>query len=29
MEGRVANPRALGFGAFAIGAWMYSMIDAG
>lgn len=29
MEGRAANPRALGFGAFAIGAWMYSMIDAG
>lgn len=29
MEGRVANPRALGFGALAIGAWMYSMIDAG
>lgn len=29
MEGRIADPKALGFGAFAIGAWMYSMIDAG
>lgn len=29
MNDRIANPKSLGFGAFAIGAWMYSMVSAG
>jgi len=29
MENRVANPNGLGFAAWAIGAWMYSMVPAG
>lgn len=29
MEGRIASGKALGFAAFAIGAWMYSSVTAG
>ena len=29
MGDRIANPKALGFGAFAVAAWMYSLANAG
>lgn len=29
MNSSIGNPKALGFGAWAIGAWMYSMVPAG